>query len=65
MDYSKEYYEFYECFDMSVKDKDSKYFHLIVLARNEEDEKLENDCLKTKELALLHFDEDMKNYYTL
>ena len=28
-------------------------------------EKLENDCLKTKELALLHFDEDMKNYYTV
>lgn len=27
--------EFYECFDMSTKDKESKYFHLIVLAKNE------------------------------
>lgn len=27
--------EFYECFDMSIKDKESKYFHLIVLAKNE------------------------------
>lgn len=27
--------EFYECFDHNVKDKDSKYFHLIALARNE------------------------------
>ena len=27
--------EFYECFDHKVKDKDSKYFHLIALAKNE------------------------------
>lgn len=27
--------EFYECFDMKVKDVDSKYFHLIALAKNE------------------------------
>ena len=27
--------EFYECFDHRVKDKDSKYFHLIALAKNE------------------------------
>lgn len=27
--------EMYECFDINVKDKDSKYFHLIVLAKNE------------------------------
>lgn len=27
--------EFYECFNMSIKDKESKYFHLIVLAKNE------------------------------
>ena len=27
--------ELYECFDMKVKDKDSKYFHLIALAKNE------------------------------
>lgn len=34
--------EFYECFDMSVKDKNSKYFHLIVLARNENGRKAIN-----------------------
>lgn len=27
--------ELYECFDITVKDKDSKYFHLIALAKNE------------------------------
>lgn len=27
--------EFYECFDRSEKNKDSKYFHLIAIARNE------------------------------
>ena len=27
--------EFYECFDMSVQDKESKYFHLIAIAKNE------------------------------
>ena len=27
--------EMYECFDMNVKDKNSKYFHLVVLAKNE------------------------------
>jgi len=27
--------ESYEAFDMTVKDKDSKYFHLVILAKNE------------------------------
>ena len=27
--------EFYECFDINVKDKENKYFHLIALAKNE------------------------------
>ena len=27
--------EFYECFDRDKKDKDSKYFHLIAIAKNE------------------------------
>ena len=27
--------ELYEAFDMKVKDKDSKYFHLVALAKNE------------------------------
>lgn len=34
--------EFYECFDISVKDKGSKYFHLVVLARNENGRKAIN-----------------------
>lgn len=34
--------EFYECFDMTVQDKESKYFHLIVLARNENGRKALN-----------------------
>lgn len=28
--------ELYECFDINIKDKDSKYFHLIALAKNEQ-----------------------------
>jgi DNA polymerase-3 subunit alpha len=31
--------EIYEAFDMSDKDKDSKYFHLVVLVRNEQGRK--------------------------
>lgn len=34
--------EFYECFDMSIQDKDSKYFHLIALAKNENGRKALN-----------------------
>lgn len=34
--------ELYECFDMTVKDKTSKYFHLIALARNEDGRKILN-----------------------
>ena len=34
--------ELYECFDMNIKDKDSKYFHLIALARNENGRKALN-----------------------
>ncbi|MBC5688086.1 DNA polymerase III subunit alpha [Mediterraneibacter sp. NSJ-55] len=37
--------EFYECFDMHVQDKDSKYFHLIVLARNENGRKAINKLI--------------------
>jgi DNA polymerase-3 subunit alpha len=28
--------ELYECFDISIQDKESKYFHLLALARNEQ-----------------------------
>ena len=42
--------EFYECFDMSVKDKDSKYFHLIALARNEKGRKAINKLVTQSNL---------------
>lgn len=28
--------ELYECFDINIQDKDSKYFHLVALAKNEQ-----------------------------
>lgn len=34
--------EFYECFNMQEKNKDSKYFHLIMLAKNERGRKAIN-----------------------
>lgn len=34
--------EFYECFDTTIKDKNNKYFHLIVLAKNENGRKAIN-----------------------
>ena len=37
--------EFYECFDMSVQDKDSKYFHLIAIAKNEDGRKALNKLI--------------------
>ena len=42
--------EFYECFDTSVKDKNSKYFHLIVLARNENGRKAINKLVTRSNL---------------
>lgn len=37
--------EFYECFDMHVQDKGSKYFHLIALAKNEDGRKAINKLI--------------------
>lgn len=34
--------EFYECFNMSIQDPNNKYFHLVVLARNENGRKAIN-----------------------
>ena len=42
--------EFYECFDIDVKDKESKYFHLIVLARNEKGRKAINKLVTKSNL---------------
>lgn len=42
--------EFYECFDTNVKDKNSKYFHLVVLARNESGRKAINKLVTRSNL---------------
>lgn len=47
--------ELYECFDTSVKDKSSKYFHLIALARNENGRKALN--------AIITKSNDAENFY--
>lgn len=41
--------ELYECFDVNVKDKNSKYFHLIVLAKNEQGRKSLNEIITKSE----------------
>ena len=42
--------EFYECFDRDQKDKDSKYFHLIAIARNERGRVALNELITLSEL---------------
>lgn len=37
--------EAYECFDMDIKDKNSKYFHLVLLAKNEKGRKALNEIV--------------------
>lgn len=37
--------EAYECFNINVKDKESKYFHLVLLARNEKGRKAINEII--------------------
>lgn len=37
--------EAYECFDMNIKDSNSKYFHLVILAKNEEGRKAINSIV--------------------
>lgn len=41
--------EFYECFDISIKDKDNKYFHLVALAKNEQGRKSLNELITRSE----------------
>ena len=43
--------EFYECFNTEIKDKESKYFLLVVLAKNEEGRKAINKFKEHKELV--------------
>lgn len=47
--------EFYECFDISVKDKSSKYFHLIVLAKNENGRKAVNKLVTKSNLKGFYY----------
>lgn len=42
--------EFYECFDRNEKNKDSKYFHLIAIARNERGRVALNELVTLSEL---------------
>lgn len=42
--------EFYECFNRDDKDKDSKYFHLIAIARNERGRVALNELITLSEL---------------
>jgi DNA polymerase-3 subunit alpha len=41
--------ELYECFDINIKDKDNKYFHLIALAKNEQGRKSLNEIITRSE----------------
>jgi len=41
--------EFYECFNINIKDKDNKYFHLIALAKNEQGRKSLNELITRSE----------------
>ena len=42
--------EFYECFDRNEKNKDTKYFHLIAIARNERGRVALNELITLSEL---------------
>lgn len=42
--------ELYECFDTAIKDKDSKYFHLVALAKNEAGRKALNEIVTQSNL---------------
>lgn len=59
--------EFYECFDRDKKDKDSKYFHLIAIARNEQGRVALNELITLSELHGKYYRpritiQDMKPY---
>ena len=59
--------EFYECFDRDKKDKDSKYFHLVAIARNEQGRIALNELVTLSELHGKYYRpritiQDMKPY---
>lgn len=47
--------EFYECFDMNIKDPESKYFHLIALAKNENGRKALNKLITESNFKGFYF----------
>lgn len=47
--------EFYECFDRNEKNKDTKYFHLIAIARNEQGRVALNELITLSELHGKYF----------
>lgn len=47
--------ELYECFDISIKDKNSKYFHLIALAKNEQGRKALNTIITKSNLEGFYY----------
>ena len=47
--------EFYECQDISIKDKDSKYYHLVALARNEKGRKAINKLITESNFKGFYF----------
>lgn len=47
--------ELYECFDISVQDKTSKYFHLIALAKNEQGRKALNKIITKSNLEGFYY----------
>lgn len=47
--------ELYECFDITVKDKGTKYFHLIALAKNEEGRKALNKIVTKSNLEGFYY----------
>lgn len=47
--------EVYEAFDISIKDKDSKYFHLVLLAKNENGRRLLNEIVTRSSLEGFYY----------
>lgn len=47
--------EMYECFDREIKDKNSKYFHLVILAKNERGRKALNHLVTLSNLEGFYY----------
>lgn len=59
--------ELYECFDISVQEKENKYFHLVALAKNENGRKALNEVITQSNLKGFYYKprvdlEMLKNY---